>query len=178
MKKNMKMIWSNRLKSLALILIMSLSLIACKPLIETGLFEGWFNQGVGLAEGDYAPADHWQGQWRVINIWAEWCKPCWQEIPELNQFFALQGSNDVKLLGFNFDELEQVELKALKEKMLIQFPVLAQWPEDWVKPDIKGLPATIIMSPSNQVTKVLWGPQSLISLHQALEEEKFARNEE
>ncbi len=86
-------------------------LTACKPLLETGLFDGWFNQGTELVDGDYAPANHWSGRWRLVNIWAEWCKPCWQEIPELNQFYALQGVKDVQLVGYNFDELEDEEYK-------------------------------------------------------------------
>ena len=48
------------------------------------------SQGVPLAKGGHAPKDNWQGQWRVINVWAEWCKPCWEEIPELNVFYATQ----------------------------------------------------------------------------------------
>lgn len=154
------------------ILILTLSLSACKPLLETGLFNTWLNQGTELAEGDYAPADHWRGQWRLVNIWAEWCKPCWQEIPELNQFYALQGPKDVQLLGFNFDELEQEVLLQLKQKMSIQFPVLTLWPEAWEKPEIKGLPATIIISPDDKVKKILWGPQDLTSLHKAIEQAK------
>lgn len=149
------------------------SLMACKPLMETGLFAGWFNQGTELVDGDYAPADHWQGRWRIINVWAEWCKPCWQEIPELNQFYALQDKKEVVLLGYNFDELEQEALLVLKEKMDIQFPVLTQWPESWQKPELKGLPATLIINPDNELVTVLWGPQTLSSLHLAmLEAEK------
>lgn len=144
------------------------ALAACKPVMETGLFASWFNQGTELVDGDYAPADHWQGKWRIINVWAEWCKPCWQEIPELNQFYALQDNNEVVLLGYNFDELEQEQLVLLKEKMNIQFPVLTQWPSIWQKPEFKGLPATLIINPENELSSILWGPQTLSSLHKEL----------
>ncbi|MEH6449867.1 MAG: TlpA disulfide reductase family protein [Oleispira sp.] len=157
------------------ILLMScLFLVACKPLLEHEFIAGMVGQGTELVEGDYAPKDHWSGQWRIINVWAEWCKPCWQEMPELNQFFALQGDNDVKLLGFNFDELEQGELLLLKEKMSIQFPVLTQWPSEWEKPEIKGLPASIILSPDDEIIDILWGPQNLTSLRDGVENAKKA----
>lgn len=135
-------------------------------------------KGVDLASGDHAPADNWQGQWRIINVWAEWCKPCWQEIPELNQFHALQSSelnqseNNIRLIGWNFDELQGEELKQIVDKMNIGFPVIEQWPQDWPKPEIQGVPATFIMAPDNSIKASLWGPQTLDTLHQALYELK------
>lgn len=121
-----------------------------------------------LANGGFTPLDHWQGQWRLINIWAEWCKPCWQEIPQLNQFNTEQNTSDIKLLGFNFDELGQAELAFLKQKMQIEFPVLVSWPAHWQKPEIKGLPATVIIAPDDTVKDVLWGEQTVESLQEVV----------
>lgn len=126
-------------------------------------------KGTSLVAGGYTPVDHWIGQWRVVNVWAEWCKPCWQEIVELNTFNTLQKNMDVKLLGFNFDELEPSELLELKQKMSIHFPVLTVWPDRWQKPEIKGLPATIIIAPDDSVQDVLWGPQTSESLQAAIQ---------
>ena len=39
-------------------------------------------------------------QWKVINYWAIWCKPCREEIPELNQLNQIEN---VVVLGVNFD---------------------------------------------------------------------------
>lgn len=155
------------------LLALVLSLIGCKPIYDSELYGQWFDRGTLLVEGDYTPIDHWAGQWRLVNIWAEWCKPCWQEMPELNQFYALQGPNDIKVLGYNFDQLQQEELKQLKTEMNIQFPVLVYWPELWQRPDVKGLPATLIIAPDNKVVKVLWGPQTLSSLHKAIDSVKI-----
>ena len=163
-----------------ILLIGCIFLVACNPLSEQDVLAdknaaastGLVQQGTALVAGDFAPQDHWSGQWRVINIWAEWCKPCWQEIPELNQFFAEQENAGVKLLGFNFDELAQDELVVLKEKMSIQFPLLTEWPNAWTKPDIRGLPATIILSPDDKIINILWGPQSLESLYKGIEDSK------
>jgi thiol-disulfide isomerase/thioredoxin len=125
-----------------------------------------------LTSNDVTSNNHWVGQWRLVNIWAEWCKPCWKEIPELNQFYAAQKDSDIKLLGFNFDELEHDELVILKEKMSIDFPVISQWPEVWTKPDVMGLPATVIIAPDNIIIDVLWGEQTVESLNVAIEKAK------
>jgi thiol-disulfide isomerase/thioredoxin len=150
-------------------IVLFVSLNGCKPIYDSELYQQWLDRGTLLVEGDYSPADHWAGQWRLVNIWAQWCKPCWQEMPELNQFHALQGPNDIKVLGYNFDQLQQEELKQLKTEMNIQFPVLVSWPESWQLPDVKGLPATLIIAPNNQVVKVLWGPQTLSSFQKEID---------
>jgi thiol-disulfide isomerase/thioredoxin len=169
------------INSAKFILLMGcLCLSACNPFLDSRVLDEkridvpnkGSLQSNALVGGDDAPKDYWSGQWRIINIWAEWCKPCWQEIPELNHFFATQEKTGVKLLGFNFDELARAELVILKEKMSIQFPVLTQWPELWTKPEIKGLPATIILSPDDQIINILWGPQNLSTLSQGIEEAK------
>ena len=39
-----------------------------------------------LIDGSPVKLDDYQGKWKVINYWAEWCKPCLEEVPELNNF--------------------------------------------------------------------------------------------
>ncbi len=43
--------------------------------------------------GRKVPAEQLDGQWLVINYWAEWCGPCRTEIPELNRLEAELGGN-------------------------------------------------------------------------------------
>lgn len=144
------------------------SLTACNPLTAFNGLDQWFDRGTPLADGNFTPKDHWEGHWKVVNIWARWCKPCWQEMPELNRFSALQGSAEVKVLGYNFDQLEQSALKSLISEMDIQFPVLLSWPDIWKFPDVKGLPATLLIAPDNSLVKVLWGPQTATSLKEEI----------
>ena len=145
-----------------------IALSACNPLNGFDGYKRWFDSGTPLVDGSSAPKDYWQGRWKVVNIWARWCKPCWQEMPELNRFSALQDSEGVKVLGYNFDQLEQQALKPLISEMDIQFPVLVSWPDMWKFPDVKGLPATLLIAPDNSLVKVLWGPQTVASLKEAV----------
>jgi thiol-disulfide isomerase/thioredoxin len=174
------------------LLLLCIPLSACKPLTEYDFIDRLFDRGTLLASGEYTPVNHWEGQWKIVNIWAEWCQPCWHEIPELNQFYKQQNEKtegqktegqktkkqkkerlkgSIQLLGLNFDQLEAKELAKLKKSMSIEFPVLTQWPEIWEKPEIKGLPASIIIGPNNTVRSVLLGPQTLKSLNEAMSQE-------
>ncbi len=143
-----------------------LSLLACSD------NEGSETVTLLLADGEVTPLslENTQQRWRVVNIWAEWCKPCWQEIPELNQFYAQHKQTDVELLGFNFDEVASDELRRLQSKMSIDFPILNAWPQHWTQPEVMGLPATVIISPNDVIVDVLWGEQTMSSLQQGIDE--------
>ena len=163
---------------LCLLSMSVLMLAGCKPMSEASWYRQLFGQGTALVDGGFTPSDHWQGQWRIVNIWAEWCKPCWQEIPELNEFNASHSNSNIKLLGYNFDELTLEELQSLKAKMSIEFPVLRSWPKEWLIPDVKGLPATVIIAPDNTSIKLLWGPQTVAKLTREIDAAKAQYNEQ
>ena len=37
-----------------------------------------------------------RGQWVLVNYWAQWCKPCIEEIPELNQLDSERTDAEAK----------------------------------------------------------------------------------
>lgn len=102
--------------------------------------------------------DKYRGQWVLVNYWAEWCKPCLEEIPELN---ALDNAPDIAVLGVNFDGVEGDALVTLGQKMGIDFTLLNKDPGQtfgWEMP--VGLPATFVVDPEGELVEVRFGPQS------------------
>lgn len=103
----------------------------------------------------------WQslrGQWVLVNYWAEWCKPCLEEIPELNR---VDQASDITVLGVNFDGISGEALAQLGNRMGIEFDLLAQDPAGelgWQSPD--GLPATYVVTPEGELQGVRLGPQT------------------
>ena len=108
-----------------------------------------------------------RGQWVVINYWAEWCKPCLAEIPELNELD--QHYADVTVLGVNYDGESGEALAAQVEKLGVEFHTLARDPAAELgvaRPAV--LPTTYILDPEGIVRHTLIGPQTLESLAEAL----------
>ena len=108
-----------------------------------------------------------RGQWVVINYWAEWCKPCIAEIPELNELD--QHYADVTVLGVNYDGESGEALAAQVEKLGVEFHTLARDPAAELgvaRPAV--LPTTYILDPEGIVRHTLIGPQTLESLAEAL----------
>ena len=78
------------------------------------------DEQVRLADGSHTQLSHWDDRWLVINYWAEWCKPCIKEVPELNALDAKYPQ--VAVLGVNFDGVTGAELQGQVEKLGIAFP--------------------------------------------------------
>lgn len=103
-----------------------------------------------------------------INYWAEWCKPCVTEIPELNQF-ARQHSDKVIVLGFNFDQKQGAELLAAMEKVTMTVPATLHNPATvFALPEVSGLPTTLVVDEQGRLVTALMGPQTAATLAQAL----------
>jgi len=59
-----------------------------------------------LADLDDQPVyfpEQFKGKNVLINIWASWCAPCVEEIPELARFAAHQGESGVQVVGIALD---------------------------------------------------------------------------
>lgn len=102
------------------------------------------------------------GRWTFVNYWAQWCKPCIKEIPELNTLHQREG---VRVLGVNYDGAEGEELQSQLEKLGVEFPTLATDPAPRYgidRPQV--LPTTLVISPSGELMQILVGPQTEQSL--------------
>ncbi len=111
-----------------------------------------------FADGTQRSVSEYEDQWLLINYWAVWCKPCVEEIPELN---ALDAQADVKVLGFNFDREVGEALAKQSAKLGIAFALLGEDPAtlfEQLPP--KGLPATMVISPAGDFLYWLMGPQT------------------
>lgn len=115
----------------------------------------------------------WQslrGQWVFINYWAEWCKPCIKEIPELNQFAKHQPQ--ATMLGIYYDPVDSKRLESLRTKFNVEYSLLTQDPFQllgYKRPQV--LPATVVFDPQGYLRQVLIGPQTQASLTVWLQQE-------
>jgi thiol-disulfide isomerase/thioredoxin len=112
-----------------------------------------------------------QGNWKVVNYFAEWCVPCLREMPELNHFYQ-QYNDEVSIFAVSFDQLSKEQLMALQQKYDIQFPIIDRLNTlPWGRAP-NSLPTTYILDADGKLQKQLKGEQSVQKLIQTINELK------
>jgi thiol-disulfide isomerase/thioredoxin len=133
----------------AVLLMLTLAIGSCTPVD----FE--------YADGTGGRYSDWRGHWIFINYWAEWCAPCRYEIPQLNALNKGEPTSDVRVIGVNYDGIDGEALRALMQRMGVEFPVMTQDPRErfgYQMPVV--LPTTVVINPKGEVSATLVGPQT------------------
>lgn len=105
------------------------------------------------------PAD-FAGNWVVVNYWATWCKPCREEMPELDRI--ADRNDDVTVLGIAWEDTSPAELKRFLERFPVSYPILRADPFD-PPPGVEAprvLPTTLVFGPGGQLVERFHGPVS------------------
>ncbi|RDZ26218.1 TlpA disulfide reductase family protein [Lysobacter silvisoli] len=97
----------------------------------------------------------------LINLWASWCGPCIQEMPELDRYASAQGGNGVQVVGIALDDADAV--RAFLRRVPVRYPILLDQagPRDAgvQMGNLKGvLPYTVLVSPQGRLLKQKIGP--------------------
>ena len=136
--------------------------VACSPSPSLSIYNAQHHQGETLS------GTALQGHVLLLNFWAPWCKPCIEEIPQLNQF-AAQHADRVIVLAVNFEHPKSGEIPSAADLAGIRYASLISDPATVFNlPDISGLPTTLVLNDQGAVIKTLAGTQTLQTLEAAL----------
>jgi thiol-disulfide isomerase/thioredoxin len=131
-----------------------------------GLLLTGCSEDYGLDQyGRKVTAEQLEGQWLVINYWAQWCGPCRAEVAELNKLAQQVSVPPVLVLGVNFDQLQGSQLSQASSALGINYRVLAQDPAaHWQLPRSEVLPVTYIINAQGKLRERLLGEQTAAGL--------------
>jgi thiol-disulfide isomerase/thioredoxin len=101
------------------------------------------------------------GRPMLVNVWASWCGPCIEEMPELQRFAAAQGPAGVHVVGIALDD--EANVRDFLEKIPVSYPILIDAPgpaDAGVRlGNPRGvLPYSILVSPDGRLLKQRIGP--------------------
>lgn len=141
--------------------------VATVAFLSIAALLGGCGDGDGSAQKPLTLED-FRGYTVFVNYWAEWCQPCREEIPDLNEF-QRRHPDDVRVVGVNFDRLSGEALVAQEQALGVGFPTLGVDPRaQFGLPVPLGLPETFVIDEQGNLLDVLQGLQSLDTLEGAL----------
>jgi len=107
----------------------------------------------------------------VVNLWATWCLPCRDEIPDLNLFFRRYAESGVSVIGIAVESGDADRVTSWLEPFDVQYPIGfgvtgQQMIDEFRAP---GLPFTLIVDSGGRILQAMYGQQTLARLERAVE---------
>ena len=150
------------MKRCALGLVAALGWLACEvpefKLLEVGDPAAGFS--ASAMDGTPVTVEDLLGAPYMLNIWATWCAPCRQEMPELQELHNAYADQGFRVVGVSVDDKGSADLiRTFTEELGIDFPIYHD--PSWEIVDsysLLGLPGTFLVDAEGIVVRKWMGP--------------------
>jgi len=113
-----------------------------------------------LNGGTWRLADH-HGQVILINYWASWCAPCWEETPALIRLSEEMGSSGLAVVGIAMDEGSADHIDAVVRRfgliLHVGYPIAFPSQMSQMLYGLEELPTTVLVDRQGKVAKIYAG---------------------
>jgi cytochrome c biogenesis protein CcmG/thiol:disulfide interchange protein DsbE len=109
-----------------------------------------------LDGGTWRMADH-RGQVVLVNYWATWCEPCWEETPGLVRLSHELGPQGLAVVGIAIDESGTEKIKKFVDEFHVPYPVTLPKRMSQMEYGMEGVPTTILVDKHGRVAKTYVG---------------------
>lgn len=97
----------------------------------------------------------------LINVWASWCGPCIEEMPELDRYARSQDKQGVQVLGLALDTPENIH--EFLGRVPVAYPILIDTPGPadasvWLGNRKGVLPYSVLVGADGRILKQKIGP--------------------
>jgi len=112
-------------------------------------------------EGNKFKLEDKKGKVLLINLWATWCGPCRNEMPDLIAMQDKYKDQDFEVIGLNADDETPEEIKIFAEEMKLNYQL--GYARNSLRGEflkitrMAGIPQTIIINREGQLTGVFTG---------------------
>jgi thiol-disulfide isomerase/thioredoxin len=92
----------------------------------------------------------------LVNLWATWCGPCLEEIPELDM--VQRESHDVRVIGIAVEEAATETLRSFRDERRIGYPIVRETPDTRRLFPSEALPTSYFVNSKGEIRFIFEGP--------------------
>lgn len=113
----------------------------------------------GTAEGSSLTLGNFKGKVLLVNLWATWCAPCVEEMPDLDRLQATLGGADFQVLAVSSDRGGAKQVQPFYDRLgLKNLPVYLDPKTELTRAlGTKGLPTSILIDREGRMVGQLVG---------------------
>ncbi|MDQ2834482.1 MAG: TlpA family protein disulfide reductase [Acidobacteriota bacterium] len=109
-----------------------------------------------LDGGRWRMTEH-RGQVVLVNYWASWCGPCWEETPGLIRLAQEMGPKGLAVVGVAMDEGGTGKVREFVDRFHVPYPVALPAKMSQMGYGLEGLPTTVLVDRQGRVAKTYVG---------------------
>ena len=98
-----------------------------------------------------------RGQVVLVNYWATWCGPCWEETPGLIRLSQELGPKGLAIVGVAIDEGGREKVEKFVDEFHVPYPVVLPEKMSQMAYGLEGVPTTILVDRQGRVAKTYVG---------------------
>jgi thiol-disulfide isomerase/thioredoxin len=104
----------------------------------------------------------------LLDVWASWCGPCKQEMPEFENLYQRYRSRGLRVLGVSIDMTAE-DARAFASQVGVSYPIIHR-PSIMGEWGLLGLPTTLIIDRDGIIRRLVVGFEYLGSFEQSIRE--------
>ncbi|MGH7737526.1 MAG: TlpA family protein disulfide reductase [Candidatus Tyrphobacter sp.] len=110
---------------------------------------------IALRDDDGAPVslDQYRNKVVLMNLWATWCPPCREELPDLQRLYAQDRRRGLVVIGVDQGESAD-RARAFAQALGLRFPIWIDANQAYGRAyDALGFPTTVIVDRTGRVAR-------------------------